>query len=836
MTATRRLLLILLTLAMVVSVVPTAFAADDVTANDVYVLQRKGMGPPDYTDYGTNYQYKSPYESVYVYNGTSKAIDTGLFSMMNNRTGNVIPTYCLDVLIPATGGTWYRRLNLEDSTYSASVAGRIRAIMLKGFYIDPDNYASSDAHEAAIEANVLKLATAANVENLTLGESITATQLAIWQVTHGSVLSFDPLANAKAYKPSTGVVYSELCSREMDGWTSESYYYLVPDAHTLNNRIRTVYNYLLSLAPIPVSDSEKVVSPASFTQLNAPVSVPNEDGTYDVSVTATVNVNMKSGDWLTLKATLGNRSNTCDLSDGSQTVILTFEDVPAELADQDVTLSISGYQTASGVFLFDAEGERGSSQTMVAMDSSQLPVYAEVVAQQDRELRINKTTTSGAPLEGIIFDIYPSATMEEYLSGEFDISNPTVPSKLAEHTLITNANGYAALNLTQHGLKDGVYLVVERPHPAIVRPLDPFYVLVPMTNAEGTGLDYAVNLFPKNEVKGGVTIGKDVITLGNDVAPVDAYSNHTWIISASIPDDISLGNSYVISDTLDNRLDYAGNVTVTVETVDGETVAATLVKDTDYVLNVTDADSLSEGNPSDSFILSLTNVGRAAVADAVGTNSFGDYRIRVYFDAQVNANAQMAEEIPNQASISYTNSVNFTFTSDSDKPIVYTGGANLLKVDKDSNDTVLSGATFEVYRIATEEEVHDNVAGLTAIAGVSAPVIKASFFSNADLTETKVDSATTGTDGKIAIYGLAPGNYYLVETQSPPGYNLLGSPVELVINETSHLEQNVVMVENVSGTVLPETGGMGTHIYVLSGIALMALALLLISKKRKFRA
>ena len=224
--------------------------------------------------------------------------------MKNGETGDIIPTYCLDVLTSANGGTWYRRQNLEDSTYSGSTAGRVRAIMLTGFYIDPDDYSSDDAHETAVFAKVASLANAANVENLTLGEAISATQLAIWQVVHGPVLTFNPLADAKAYKPDIGVVYADLCSREMSGWTKESYYYLVPDVVACNERIRTAYNYLLSLAP--VAPSSQIVSPASFTNLNDPVLTRNEDGTYDVSVTTTVYVEMAAGDDLTLKATLGD--------------------------------------------------------------------------------------------------------------------------------------------------------------------------------------------------------------------------------------------------------------------------------------------------------------------------------------------------------------------------------------------------------------------------------------------------------------------------------------------------------------------------------------------------
>ena len=403
---------------------------------------------------------------------------------------------------------------------------------------------------------------------------------------------------------------------------------------------------------------------------------------------------------------------------------------------------------------------------------------------------------------------------------------------MADYTLITSASGKASLNLTQFGLKDGVYLLVERNHPAIVKPIDPFYVIIPATNKEGTDFDYVIQMYPKNEVKGAVKIEKDVVTLNNDEAPVDAYTNHTWIISATIPDDMAQGKSYVISDSLDNRLDYVGNMAVTVETTDGATVVTTLDPATDYDLNVTNVGSLAEGHPSDSFILSLTPAGMAAVTTAVGTNN-SDYRIRVRFDAQVNANAQMGDRIPNKASVTYVNSVNLTFAVESDVPVVYTGGANLLKVDKDNHATVLPGAVFQVYRMATQEEMAANVEGLTKVHGRAGSMIPVSFFDNAQLVGPKVDSVTSDAHGRIAIYGLAPGTYYLVETQAPAGYNLMDSSLALTIDATSHLESRVIEVENTSGTVLPETGGNGIQLYVVSGMALMLLSLLLILNKKR---
>ena len=362
-------------------------------------------------------------------------------------------------------------------------------------------------------------------------------------------------------------------------------------------------------------------------------------------------------------------------------------------------------------------------------------------------------------------------------------------------------------------------------------------MILPATSADGSGWEYEVTVQPKNEIKGDVDIEKDVISIGNDEASVDAYKAHTWIIGATVPVDIGMGKSYVISDTLDNRLDFLGNVKVQVESANDNTVApVVLVQDTDYVLTVTDNDSLAEGKPSDAFTVALTRAGMEKVAGAVGED-YADYMIRVYFDAQINANAEIGEEIPNQAELDYTNSVGFDFDVESDIPKVYTGGAGLLKVDGDDEKTTLSGAEFKVYRPATEEEAADESVEKTWLEGIGVPVVEVSFFDNAGFLGDKVTVVTSGADGKVAICGLAYGTYYLVETKAPAGYNLLTGPVELVIDATSHTADRVVQVLNRSGVELPDTGGVGTVIFTVTGLALMAAAgVLLVMKKRRASA
>ncbi len=822
---------LILSLILILSVITMPVFADDavITEHNTYVLNRDGNGEP-------LYRYQSPcmigYDFNNQYGGNGVPIQAFVYTMYNAVTQKHFPTYCGDINITAVQGTDYRRLNLEDSSFSGNAAGKVRAILTEGFYIIPIDGESDADHAARVNAKTAELAKASGAEDLTTGEAIAATQAAIWRIVHGPELSF-PKFCRYVFNP-TNTKYGSLCSYSELRYKNNT---------LINTTIETAYNYLISLDP--VAATERTVSAASFTDLNDPVFTQNADGSYDVSITVTVDVDMDADDTLTLKAELTDSYiSKTSLASGSQVVTLTLKNVPASLISDDVTLSISGYQTSAGYFLFDAEGARGASQTMVGYDNSRLPVYAEVLAKEDRVLNIQKLTKvavgndsyENKPLSNIAFDIFPVATREEYLSGAVTLPNASeyVHPALADYTLITDENGEASLNFLHFGLPDGIYLVAEHPHPSIVSPIEPFYLHVPSTDPLSGEPIYDITIKPKNNVKGSVHIEKDVIAIGNDESSVNAYEAHTWIIGSTIPEDIATGQHYMISDTLDNRLDYLGNVAVVLEK-NGEESDILLTVGTDYKLTVTDADSLSEGKPSDSFTIELTTGGMNRIAGIIGDNNFNSYMLRVYFDAQINANAEMGTQIPNRADLEYVNSVNFEFYEESDIPVVYTGGLNLLKVDARDSSVTLSGAAFELYRAATPDEIASNDPRLIEIADVVGKVIKVSFFNNREMQGDKVTTATSGEDGKVSFYGLSYGKYFLTETTAPSGYNLLGKTIELTVNESSHNDDKVIIIENTTGNVLPSTGGVGTTVFIVTGISVMSIAaiFLCIDKRRR---
>lgn len=140
--------------------------------------------------------------------------------------------------------------------------------------------------------------------------------------------------------------------------------------------------------------------------------------------------------------------------------------------------------------------------------------------------------------------------------------------------------------------------------------------------------------------------------------------------------------------------------------------------------------------------------------------------------------------------------------------------------------------------------------------------------------ETGVETMTTNAQSTILIQGLGNGTYYLKETKTIPGYNLLSEPFEITVGvyeftswkaDTGYLDTGRTVKEyqstayykdaghttqfedatatansnviNKKGFVLPQTGGMGYLLFCTVGIVLIAGGAMLIfgGRKKKIR-
>lgn len=846
----RRILALLMALLAAFSLSTGALAAEGEAPvyeyTDAYVINYAQV------DYG-GYEAQLPYLYYSPHRGSMgiRNLQTGKMEYWNtgHKVYNLINTtklsqggegayasigaYCVDACIDAVSGVTYRRINLEDSGYfTDTTAGRLRAIYLNAFpYIKDMSVIEKRVNEWLSQTQ----SEYAPVSGLTCAEVISATQYTIWEVANGTdVEGGTPYDETKDYtleELSQNVVYPQ-----------DQYVDSTEGARdTTANNIQMLNQYLLALEP--VGPSQIAVSDVSFASQSMTVQKQG-DGKFTVTVDVQIQATVSQSDALVLSAAMGQQVQTVQLTPGQTNYRLTLVDAAAV---ETVKLEINGTQTAADVFLFDAGGERESSQSMIAYDDSALPVHAETELQP-RILNFYKTTvvdngdgtTSRIPLEGIVFDIYAVMDMDSFTSGKVALPEaPTVEYARENYTLVasvsTGSDGKAVYNLTAEGMADGVYLVAEQKNPAIVEPAAPFFVCVPMTNEQGDGWVYSIDIQPKNQVVEGPQIRKDVTEIDQEEDTFAVGQTHTWIIRADVPADIAGGKAYTITDTLDYRLTYKGNVAVKVGlTADkANTEAVTLTLGKDYVLKAVEITD-DQQRRVDQFTLSLTQAGMQAVAAAVGAGSYGDFEVRVYFDAVIDSDAAMDERIPNQAALEYTNSVGFDYDAVSDLPEVYTGGLQILKYDAKDDTKFLAGASFRLARAATQTEINAGLAQTLVVGGQESYVVFVEFYTDTALT-ARADQVTTLEDGRVLLCGLAYGTYYLVETKAPAGYNLLSNPVTVTVGTDSYTEDYAVRVANSSEPVLPATGGIGTLVFTITGLVLIgaAGALLVFSRKKR---
>ncbi len=285
---------------------------------------------------------------------------------------------------------------------------------------------------------------------------------------------------------------------------------------------------------------------------------------------------------------------------------------------------------------------------------------------------------------------------------------------------------------------------------------------------------------------------------------VDRNKEYKYNITIKTPGDIEKYTKLKVTDTLDNRLEFITNGTIT----DGWEVTGT-TKD-----NVT-----------------LTQTGQTlewSVKDI--TKLTANTEIKITFTAKIKPDAELTKGetgITNKANLDFDNNRGQASEKETD-PVIVTpneGGVKVIKVDKNGG-AKLDGAEFKL----TTDKAGENVLNAK---GTTIKVNGASFTGKLENLATK--------NGEILIEGLTPGTYYLHETKAPTyteddgtekSYRLLTKPVEVKVANSTKNEE--VRVENSkSGWELPTTGGLGTILFTIIGLALMGIALFAYLRRRK---
>lgn len=217
----------------------------------------------------------------------------------------------------------------------------------------------------------------------------------------------------------------------------------------------------------------------------------------------------------------------------------------------------------------------------------------------------------------------------------------------------------------------------------------------------------------------------------------------------------------------------------------------------------------------------------------------------VSYTAKLNAKAEIG--LPgnvNEAYLTYSNKPDQSGTGNNntndtphDKVIVFTYGLDVTKVDSKESSTKLKDAEFKLKNSDNKwATITDGkVTGWTA-------------------TENDGSVLKSDVEGNFKVTGLDDGTYTLVETKAPAGYNLPANGFSVTLTATTANGQTwngtantaltglavqvdqtdgtgnvdtglgAITIKNTQGSSLPSTGGMGTVLLYVAGIAVFVLA------------
>ena len=149
----------------------------------------------------------------------------------------------------------------------------------------------------------------------------------------------------------------------------------------------------------------------------------------------------------------------------------------------------------------------------------------------------------------------------------------------------------------------------------------------------------------------------------------------------------------------------------------------------------------------------------------------------------------------------------------------FMGNVTLKKVD--TNKKPLNGAEFQLLKVTS--------AGKEGAEATKTPinVVKVTD-GEYKVALDEEDGATTtlvvATNGTLKVTGLADGNYEFKETKAPTGYkvNSDNKAFTITANEAAEVTVDAGEFVNTKLSSLPSTGGMGTYLFTIIGVVVMA--------------
>ena len=432
----------------------------------------------------------------------------------------------------------------------------------------------------------------------------------------------------------------------------------------------------------------------------------------------------------------------------------------------------------------------------------------------------------------------------------------------------TDATGHTSAS----NMEQGLYLVVETRVPEnVTSTCNPFFVSLPMTTIDGAAWNYDVTVYPKNQT-GNPTLDKTVREAKNSTGKntgslTDIKDGYAHTATASVGDTVdyqiistlptitskaSSLSEYTYVDTMSKGIRYNKN-----------DVVIEFFKDAGCTDKITTWDensgnfTVAYDDTANTMTIRMTDTGLSEINEAatVYTNGvkrgYSDCTMRISYAATLTADAKMGDtDNPNEVVLTWRRTNNTYFDTLKDCCHVYTYGIDVLKQFSDNGGNVRN----------VKFRLHNDIDDCYIIAEQKDGVYYAKGFA-----AKKADATTfvPNSSGHIVVKGLEDDAYSLTETATDKGYVLLKDAIKIVIKtsengqcekcgaklltasatvnskDASMSEGNAIVpltVVNNPGFDLPKTGGYGTWMFTIGGVALLATAAFIVVKSRKHKS
>lgn len=504
-----------------------------------------------------------------------------------------------------------------------------------------------------------------------------------------------------------------------------------------------------------------------------------------------------------------------------------------------------------------ANAEEGASEATTEVKTS-------TFTQDTGKFRILKTDEAGNGLSGAEFKYYKVYNIDKNngaisKNSKF-ASVPSLPDELSGNdndlTWANNLKNYIAkYNIVADGtltttdgytsyVEDatfGYYLIVETKAPAQQGDKtyvtgDPFFLALPGVDEDGKW-NYEVTSKPKVNKNGISGPEKKILTTDSkgEIKPVSKNDVHVgdyiqYQIKVRVPQFTD--KSFEVTDNMPK-------ITIT----DTMSKNLTFVNDNSHPVTVTvgtqqkkaNQYNLTSGTKDSSESATYTAFTATLQANAVQANAGFNADDRgkevtiTYYAKVEDINGSIASDLLNTAKVK----VNDDSDIQGGQTDSYTYGIQLTKTLAGEALTNNQNVYFDLYE--KKGETYTKVTNLENVVSDN---------KTQGEEETKKGQFVTTKDKPILIKGLSLGEYALKETTTVDDYTLLTKDVEFNLVD-SDLDGNLddansdilsKTVDNKKGFSMPGTGGMGTYIFTIGGIVVMAGAVLLLVSSKKKRA